>query len=141
MSLDPLAGTCASFTSFRAAWREARGDAPLPLMGLGRFIVVAESDAAALALARRAYPRWYDSFTHLHRLHGRQGTHPRPPTFDGIAEGGQGVAGSPATVAAFLRRELGETGANYCVGQFSTVASSVNSASNESWSPAENAFQ
>jgi alkanesulfonate monooxygenase SsuD/methylene tetrahydromethanopterin reductase-like flavin-dependent oxidoreductase (luciferase family) len=118
VSLDPLAGTCASFASFRAAWQEARGQAQLPLMGLGRFIVVAESDTAALALARRAYPRWYDSFTHLHRLHGRQGMHPRPPTFDGLAEVGQGVAGSPATVAAFLRRELGETGANYCVGQF-----------------------
>src|SRR5258707_1110786 len=57
VSLDPLAGTCASFTSFRAAWREAGGDAPLPLMGVGRFLVGAESDAAALALARRAYRR------------------------------------------------------------------------------------
>ena len=30
----------------------------------------------------------------------------------------QGVAGAPATVAAFLRRELNETGSNYCVCQF-----------------------
>ncbi len=27
-------------------------------MGLGRFIVVAETDADAQAIARRAYPRW-----------------------------------------------------------------------------------
>jgi alkanesulfonate monooxygenase SsuD/methylene tetrahydromethanopterin reductase-like flavin-dependent oxidoreductase (luciferase family) len=118
VSLDPLAATRASFDSFRAAWRETWADAPLPLMGLGRFIVVAESDAAALALARRAYPKWHQSFIHLHRLHGRLNTHPRPPTFDGIAEAGQGVAGSPATVLAFLRRELDGTGSNYCVGQF-----------------------
>ena len=118
VSLDPLKATCASFDSFRAAWREAWGAKPLPLMGLGRFIVVADTDAAALALARRAYPRWHASFTYLHRLHGRLTTHPRPPTFAGLAEVGQGVAGSPATVSAFLRRELAETGANYCVGQF-----------------------
>jgi alkanesulfonate monooxygenase SsuD/methylene tetrahydromethanopterin reductase-like flavin-dependent oxidoreductase (luciferase family) len=118
VSLDPLAATRASFGAFRRAWTQAWGDAPTPLMGLGRFVVVAESDAVALALARRAYPKWYESFTHLHRLHGRMGAHPRPPTFVGLAEVGQGVAGSPATVAAFLRRELAETGSNYCVSQF-----------------------
>jgi len=118
VSLDPLAATRASFDAFRRAWKGAWGDAPLPLMGLGRFVVVAETDAAALTLARRAYPKWYDSFTHLHRLHGRMGAHPRPPTFDGLAEVGQGVAGSPPTVTAFLRRELADTGSNYCVGQF-----------------------
>ena len=118
VSLDPVKATCESFESFRTAWCEACGASPLPLMGLGRFIVVAEADAAALALARRAYPKWHASFTHLHRLHGRQGTHPRPPTFDGLVAVGQGVAGSPATVTAFLRRELEDTGANYCVGQF-----------------------
>jgi alkanesulfonate monooxygenase SsuD/methylene tetrahydromethanopterin reductase-like flavin-dependent oxidoreductase (luciferase family) len=87
-------------------------------MGLGRFVVVANTDTAALALARRAYPKWYQSFTHLHRLHGRSNTHPRPPTFDGLADAGQGVAGAPQTVAEFLRRELAGTGGNYCVGQF-----------------------
>ena len=80
------------------------GDTPLPLMGLGRFIVVADTDAEALALARRAYPRWHTSFTHLHRRHNRQAAHPRPPEFDGIAEVGQGVAGSPRTVAGVPAR-------------------------------------
>jgi alkanesulfonate monooxygenase SsuD/methylene tetrahydromethanopterin reductase-like flavin-dependent oxidoreductase (luciferase family) len=118
VSLDPLAATRAAFDAFRRTWKVAWGDAPLPLMGLGRFVVVAETDAAGLALARRAYPKWYESFTHLHRLHGRIGAHPRSPTFDGLAEVGQGIAGSPQTVAAFLRRELSDTGSNYCVGQF-----------------------
>src|SRR5204862_3362252 len=113
-----LAATRASFDSFRTAWRDAWDDTPLPLMGLGRFVVVGETDAAALALARRAYPRWHRSFTHLHRLHERETTHPRPPDFDGLAAVGQGIAGAPSTVIAFLRRELGQTGANYCVCQF-----------------------
>src|SRR5712691_2654174 len=114
VSLDPVAATRASFDAFRAAW----GGKSLPLMGLGRFVVVADTDAAARAIARRAYPRWHDSFTFLHRKHGRLNAHPRPATFEGLAEVGQGVAGAPATVAAFLRRELGATGSNYCVGQF-----------------------
>ena len=80
--------------------------------------VVAETDAEALALARRAYPRWHDSFTYLHRRHNYAAMHPRPPDFDGIAAVGQGVAGSASTVAAFLREQLHATGSNYCVGQF-----------------------
>ena len=118
VSLDPAAATRAAFDAFRVAWRAAWGAKPLPLMGLGRFVVVADTDAAALAIARRAYPRWHDSFTFLHRKHGRLNAHPRPATFEGLAEVGQGVAGAPATVAAFLRRELDETGSNYCVCQF-----------------------
>jgi alkanesulfonate monooxygenase SsuD/methylene tetrahydromethanopterin reductase-like flavin-dependent oxidoreductase (luciferase family) len=117
VSLDPQAETTASFDSFRAAWRDTHGGAPLPLMGLGRFIVVAETDAAALAIARRAYPRWHESFTHLRRLSGRINAHPRPPTFDELAAVGQGVAGAPATVAAGLRRQIAATGSNYLVGQ------------------------
>ena len=77
-----------------------------------------EWNSAALVLARRAYPTWYASFTHLQRLHGRVNVHLRPATFEGLAEVGQGIAGSPATVTAFLRNELAQTGSNYCVGQF-----------------------
>jgi alkanesulfonate monooxygenase SsuD/methylene tetrahydromethanopterin reductase-like flavin-dependent oxidoreductase (luciferase family) len=118
VSLDPVPATCASFDVFRASWREAWGGTPLPLMGLGRFVVVAETDAAALAIARRAYPRWHQSFTHLHRRHGRTNVHPRPPTFDELAAVGQGIAGAPPTVAAFLREQVVGTGSNYLVGQF-----------------------
>jgi alkanesulfonate monooxygenase SsuD/methylene tetrahydromethanopterin reductase-like flavin-dependent oxidoreductase (luciferase family) len=118
VSLDPPGETCIAFDSFRAAWRDARGVAPLPLMGLGRFIVVAETDAAALAIARRAYPRWHASFTHLRRKHNRINAHPRPPTFDELAVVGQGVAGAPDTVAALLRKQIADTGSNYLVGQF-----------------------
>jgi alkanesulfonate monooxygenase SsuD/methylene tetrahydromethanopterin reductase-like flavin-dependent oxidoreductase (luciferase family) len=117
-SLDPVAATSAAFERFRTTWREVQGAAPLPLMGLGRFIVVAETDAAALAAARRAYPVWHRSFTHLHRLHGRSPMHPRPPDFDGLVAVGQGIAGTPETVAAFLRAQHAATGSNYCVGQF-----------------------
>jgi len=90
----------------------------MPKLGLGRFVVVAETDAEALRLARRAYPVWHRAFTHLPRLRGRAQTHPRPPEWDALVAVGQGVAGSPKTVTEFLASQLAETGCNYVVGQF-----------------------
>src|SRR5262245_38161814 len=118
VGLDPTPQITAAFDSFRAAWREAWGAKPLPLMGLGRFIVVADTDAAALTIARRAYPRWHESFTHLRRRHNRINVHPRPPTFEELHAVGQGVAGTPATVTAFLREQIKISGSNYVVGQY-----------------------
>ena len=118
VSLDPVPETCASFDRYRAVWRETRGDAPLPRMGIGRFVFVADTDAAALRAARRAYLAWHRSFTHLFRMHGRSPQHPRPADFDGVMKSGQGVAGSPETVREFLQAQVKATGANYVVGQF-----------------------
>jgi alkanesulfonate monooxygenase SsuD/methylene tetrahydromethanopterin reductase-like flavin-dependent oxidoreductase (luciferase family) len=119
VSLDPPAETRLAMECFRAVWHQVHGGAgQLPKLGLGRFIVVGATDAEAMASARRAYLVWHASFTHLFRLHGRSQAHPRPPTFDGVVEHGQGIAGSPRTVAGFLSEQLGETGCNYVVGQF-----------------------
>ena len=42
--------------------------APTPKMGMARFVVVADTDREALAIARRAYLMWHKSFNHLFRL-------------------------------------------------------------------------
>jgi alkanesulfonate monooxygenase SsuD/methylene tetrahydromethanopterin reductase-like flavin-dependent oxidoreductase (luciferase family) len=118
VSLDPPDETRASAERYCATWRRTHPGAALPKLGLGRFIVVAPTDQEALRLARRAYLRWHASFTHLFRLHGRPQMHPRPPDFDALMRRGQGVAGAPATVTAFLRAQLEHTGCNYVVGQF-----------------------
>jgi alkanesulfonate monooxygenase SsuD/methylene tetrahydromethanopterin reductase-like flavin-dependent oxidoreductase (luciferase family) len=118
VSLDPPAETRASTERYRATWRELHGGAAYPKLGLGRFIVVAPTDAEALRLARRAYPKWHASFTFLFRLLGRSQMHPRPSDFDALMARGQGIAGSPAAVTDFLRAQLDETGCNYVVGQF-----------------------
>ena len=118
VSLDAPDETRLAMDHYRATWRPPQPGAVMPKLGLGRFIVVAADDAEALRLARRAYPVWHDAFTHLFRLRGRGQRHPRPADFDALAAVGQGVAGSPATVTAFLRDQLAETGCNYVVGQF-----------------------
>jgi hypothetical protein len=69
-------------------------------------------------MARRAYPKWHASFTHLFRKHGRPQQHPRPVDFDGVMARGQGMAGSPETLRNWLRAQVEETGVNYIVGQF-----------------------
>ncbi len=118
VSLDPPADTRLAIERYRATWRPPHPGAVLPKLGLGRFIVVGDSDAEALALARRAYPIWHRSFTYLFRLLGRPQNHPRPADFDALMQRGQGVAGSPTTVTKFLASQLAETQCNYVVGQF-----------------------
>ena len=118
VSLDPPGETRRAIERYRACWRPPRPGAIIPKLGLGRFIIVAETDAAALALARRAYPVWHQSFTYLFRLRGRPQNHARPPDFDALMERGQGIAGAPATVTDFLKLQLAETQCNYVVGQF-----------------------
>ncbi|HEU5273377.1 MAG TPA: LLM class flavin-dependent oxidoreductase [Xanthobacteraceae bacterium] len=118
INLDPTDETRACSERYRAVWRELHGEAPLPKLGLGRFIVVADTDREALALARRAYPKWHEAFTFLPRRHGVAQQHPRPAEFDALAARGQGFAGSPASVTAWLADQLAATGTNYVVGQF-----------------------
>jgi alkanesulfonate monooxygenase SsuD/methylene tetrahydromethanopterin reductase-like flavin-dependent oxidoreductase (luciferase family) len=119
VSLDPPEQTRAAMARYRAVWPQVHAPTTgFPKLGLGRFIVVAASDVEAMALARRAYLVWHASFTYLFRRHARAQSHPRPATFDLVVERGQGIAGSPRTVAEFLASQLHETGCNYVVGQF-----------------------
>jgi alkanesulfonate monooxygenase SsuD/methylene tetrahydromethanopterin reductase-like flavin-dependent oxidoreductase (luciferase family) len=117
---DVPATTRVTVARFREVWREVFGAAkPLPKMGMVRFIVVADSDAAALGIARRAYTKWLTSFNYLHHMHG---TTPllgaRPENFDLLMQKGLGIAGAPDTVLAVLAEQLKDCGANYMVGQF-----------------------
>jgi len=118
VSLDGPGDTRLSIERYRATWRPPHPDAAMPKLGLGRFIVVADTDDEAISRARRAYPAWHRAFTHLFRLRGRSQRHPRPPDWDALTAGGQGVAGSPRTVTRLLKMQLAETGCNYFVGQF-----------------------
>ena len=118
--LDPPAPTRAAIDRFRAVWREHHGagvalprDRPRPLHRRRRDRRGGAGDRAPRlsALAPELHLPVPPPRPAAVRTRG-------PPDFDTLHEVGQGVAGSPATVAAFLRQPDGETGANYCVGQF-----------------------
>jgi len=85
-----------------------------PKLGFTRHLVVADTDAAALAIARRAYRRWFASFIKLWREHGIKTVGVQyPEEFDGPGADGRMIAGAPQTVLRVLQSQLDESGANY----------------------------
>ena len=89
----------------------------IPLMGVSRHIVVADSDEAGGALIRPAYARWRRSMAKLwdERGAGFPLAAHLPLEWDAAEAMGHGCAGSPATVRAFVEREVATGGINYFV--------------------------
>jgi alkanesulfonate monooxygenase SsuD/methylene tetrahydromethanopterin reductase-like flavin-dependent oxidoreductase (luciferase family) len=88
-------------------------------MGVNRYIVVGESDEAALALGRQAWPIFYENFIKLWRKHGTQPVNAKlPPTFDELLATGHAVAGSAETIRDQLSQQLEEGNLNYLIGSF-----------------------
>ncbi|MEO6386830.1 MAG: LLM class flavin-dependent oxidoreductase [Croceibacterium sp.] len=100
---------------YRSEWTGA--PEAMPLMGVSRHIVVADSDEDALALVRPAYTRWRGNMARL--WEDRGGGFPLdkhlPREWDEAAAMGHGCAGSPATVRAFVEREVETCGITYFV--------------------------
>jgi alkanesulfonate monooxygenase SsuD/methylene tetrahydromethanopterin reductase-like flavin-dependent oxidoreductase (luciferase family) len=114
VSLAPPQQVRPIFDRYRAM-RKKLGKDDATLLGVGRHVVVAETDAEALAIARRAYPRWRANFFWLFERHGaapRVAAH-YPKTFDGLVALGTAIAGSTATVRDFVAADTKTTGANY----------------------------
>ena len=114
VSLAPPGEVRPIFDRYRAARKRLNKDAA-PLRGVGRHVVVAATDEAALDVARRAYTRWRSNFFWLFERHGaapRVAAH-YPKTFDELAERGSAVAGAPAKVRDFVANDIAATGANY----------------------------
>ena len=111
---------------YRAEWAKlGKPLERLPLIGVSRHVVVADTDAEAKALARRAYARWVDSFDHLWRAAGTSVRVAFPPiaalypeTWDEVEAAGNGIAGSPETVLKFVLQEAERTTMNYLVSWF-----------------------
>src|SRR5581483_9238465 len=118
ISLDGVAATRGFSESYRGAWQESGRAGPMPKFGLGRMLVVADTDAEALRLAERAYPVWNASFNHLFKVYDKFPQHPRPPQFSAIQADGRGFCGSPRTVTEIIRKQMADSGAGYFVGQF-----------------------
>ena len=120
VSLDPADKTRTFTDRFRQVWHDTkRIETSKPMIGLGRFIVIAATDEEAIHVARRAYPKWHRSFNYLFNLRGGKGpVHQRPADLETLIKIGQGIAGSPNTVTEFLKTQMTESGANYVVGQF-----------------------
>ena len=107
--------------TYRSAYAESGGaEADMPLIGAGRHVVVADSDAEARELATEAFALWRASFVQLWETRG--GANPFvanfPKDWDAVEAAGTACAGSPATVRDFVLRDAEAAGYNYFVGQF-----------------------
>ena len=106
---------------YRAEWAAA-GNAPddIPLLGINRFVVAADTDREAMELGRRAWPAFYASFMTLWKKHGTQPRYARiPEDFDTVVKNGGAIAGSPGTIRDAVRNMADEAGASYFITQFS----------------------
>jgi alkanesulfonate monooxygenase SsuD/methylene tetrahydromethanopterin reductase-like flavin-dependent oxidoreductase (luciferase family) len=107
---------------YRQEW-VAQGNKPedMPFMGVGRHIVVAETDKEALEIAQRGYHKWRESFLMLWRKHNVSLPNPNalfPERFEDAEAEGRAVAGTPEKVRDFLQRTIDEGGLNYLLCRF-----------------------
>ncbi|HXW27377.1 MAG TPA: LLM class flavin-dependent oxidoreductase, partial [Xanthobacteraceae bacterium] len=120
VSLGPAARARDISIRYRGAWAAlGRNGDDLPMIGVTRHIVVAETDGEAQRIARAAYPSWREAIGFLWERSGVDfvlaGIYPK--SFEELAAIGHGIAGAPATVRAYLGDLERETGINYLLGQ------------------------
>jgi len=118
-SLDVIAGGIARY---KQVWAEHAGDpgrlnahVTSPLLGATRHVLVADTDEAAMEIARGAYTAFDRSFM---TRPGREGGESRRGDFDTAVSWGGVFAGSPGTVRRRVQDFLDASGANYFVGTF-----------------------
>jgi alkanesulfonate monooxygenase SsuD/methylene tetrahydromethanopterin reductase-like flavin-dependent oxidoreductase (luciferase family) len=104
--------------AYRAEWKAlGKGDAELPLLGLTRHIVVADTDAQARRIAQRAYRPWRRHMELLWEQKGvpfpLQGV--LPEEFDPLQRNGHGFAGTPTGAREYITGQAEEGGVNYFV--------------------------
>jgi len=117
----PGAGMRALTDRYRSEWDSLGNDpADLPLMGVGRHVVVAQTEKEALEIARRGYYKWRASFMKLWIEHGMTpAAHVvLPERYEDAEARGQAVAGTPEKVRDFLQQTIDNAGLNYLLCRF-----------------------
>ena len=119
VTLIPDAGVKGLADAYRAQW-QAQGSnaADLPLVGVFRHVVVADSDAKARDIMRSAYRLWRHHMAFLWDWGGIPFPIGKiyPENFDTLESMHMGVAGSPETVRRYISDTVERTGINYFVG-------------------------
>jgi alkanesulfonate monooxygenase SsuD/methylene tetrahydromethanopterin reductase-like flavin-dependent oxidoreductase (luciferase family) len=115
---------------YRKEWLAAGNDmADIPLMGMNRYVMLADSDREAQEIAERAYQVWKQCFYYLWNKRGGTPTHVTalyPPTFAEAQQKSYAIAGSPKTVRRVLTEQVAEAGNNYTIVRFAFGDLSLN---------------
>jgi alkanesulfonate monooxygenase SsuD/methylene tetrahydromethanopterin reductase-like flavin-dependent oxidoreductase (luciferase family) len=105
---------------YRSEWAKlGKHPEALPLLGVSRHVVIADTERAALDLAHSAYAQWRHSLLLLWEEHGATAPHiSYPPTgAEAISEGIM-FAGTVSTVRDAIRALIPATGITYLLCRF-----------------------
>ena len=116
--LDGIALARPTGIRFREVWDERQAGKPDPKIGLCRFIVLADNNAAAMRIAEASYDSWSLNFNYLFKMKGITPAFGDRPNFAQALADGRMVAGTPETVTRILSDQLSGTPFNYMIGQF-----------------------
>jgi len=117
----PSAPVRAITDRYRQEWQQAFGSSgrTLPLLGLGRHLVVGETAKEAFEIGQRAFAVWYRNLMLLWRKHGNPlASYPIPEDFATAVDAGIAIVGTPDQVCDGLKREIGIAGVNYLLTRF-----------------------
>jgi alkanesulfonate monooxygenase SsuD/methylene tetrahydromethanopterin reductase-like flavin-dependent oxidoreductase (luciferase family) len=106
---------------YKSEWAKlGRRESELPLMGINRHIVIAETEAKARDIARRAYPSWRGN---MERLWAKYNVPfplgaSLPQEWDALQDHGHAIAGTPAQVRDYIAEAVEKSSASYFVCDF-----------------------
>ncbi|WP_407158292.1 LLM class flavin-dependent oxidoreductase [Bradyrhizobium sp. STM 3557] len=104
-SIRPITDT------YRANWRGPAS--AMPLLGMVRMVVIAETDAEAIASAGPAYARWLESFTFLSRQYDVPPPPGLPSSFAEALDKGFCITGPSNRIREELAKQAVEAGVSY----------------------------
>lgn len=114
VTLLPTDGARAVIERYVSEWAGfGRAEEDLPLRGVMRLVVLAETDRRALTTAERAYRSWLGHMRLLWDRHGMEFPLGLPPEIGPMIEIGAAFAGTPAGFRDFLTESVESIGANY----------------------------
>lgn len=90
-----------------------RAEADLPLMGVMRLVVLADTEAQALGTAERAYASWRGHMRWLWEQHGMEIPLDLPPEIGPMLDLGAAFAGTAEGFKQFVADSVESIGANY----------------------------
>lgn len=114
VTLLPTDGARAVIDRYKSEWAGlGKSEKDLPMMGVMRLVVLADTDAQALSTAERAYASWLGHMRALWDQHGMEFPLRLPPEIGPMIEVGAAFAGTAAGFRDFLAENVEPIGADY----------------------------
>ena len=114
VTLTPTEPARAVIARYESEWQSlGKARADLPLRGVMRLVVLADTDAAAFEAAQRAYRRWLGHMRYLWDQHGIDFPLGLPPEIELLHEAGAAFVGTAEGFKRFVEEQVAGIGANY----------------------------